>query len=309
MPVHLPNLKNYKDKLLNRGITYPLKTVDHPVDGLLHQLPAAPQDKTGWPWTEETDPAIYVRNADWPRLTIVTPSYNQAQFLEETIRSILLQNYPNLEYIIIDGGSTDNSREIIEKYSPWISYWQSKKDGGQGNAINQGFSIASGAYYSWINSDDYYLKGTFHKVISTFLKQKVSFIYGYAYNYRVAQKKFELINILPVLDYFLRFPTLAQPACFWHAKIHQPIWEELQCSLDFELWLRLLKGQTRKLIKQPLAVANVHEEAKTSNPKMDKAWANDHKLICADDAHGPLYDWNKRVFLYRIYSFINKMIG
>lgn len=307
MNINLPNLQAYKTDILAKGIKYPLSAIDFSTAGLLRRLPCAPDGKTGWPWTEETDPAVYAESTAWPKLTIVTPSYNQAQFLEETIRSILLQNYPNLEYIIIDGGSNDGTEQIIKKYSPWISYWQSEKDGGQGNAINQGFSIAAGKFYAWINSDDYYLKGTFHKVISTFISKKISFVYGYAYNYRVKQQQFVLIKPPPVFDYFLRFPTLAQHACFWDAKIHQPIWEELQCSLDFELWLRLLKGQTRKLLKQPLAVANIHQEAKTSNAKMDAAWANDHQLICAADAHGPVHDWRKRSLLHRYYTTLHRL--
>ena len=307
MAINLPNLQEYKNKILRKGIKHPLQPVAFSTKGLQQVLPSPPAGKTGWPWTQETAPVIYHKNINWPKLTIITPSYNQAQFLEETIRSILLQNYPNLEYIIVDGGSTDGSAQIIEKYSPWISYWQSEKDAGQGNAINQGFSLASGNYYAWINSDDYYLKNTFHKVITTFLSNKVSFVYGYVYNYQSGKQKFDLIRTLPVLDYLLRFPTLAQPACFWDAKIHQPVWEDLQCSMDYELWLRLLKSQTRKLLKQPLAVANVHQDAKTSNPGMGAAWAADHQLICSDTAHGQVYDWNKRSLLYKLYSTLYRL--
>jgi glycosyltransferase involved in cell wall biosynthesis len=90
----------------------------------------------------------------WPRVSIITPSFNQGKFIEETIRSILLQGYPNLEYLIIDGGSTDESVEIIEKYSSWLSYWVSKPDGGQSDAINRGLRMASGDFATWINSDD-----------------------------------------------------------------------------------------------------------------------------------------------------------
>lgn len=309
MTINLPDLQEYKSKMRSKGIKYPLQPVGFATNGLVHVLPPPPGGKTGWPWTEETAPIIYNKNTNWPKLTIVTPSYNQAQFLEETIRSVLLQNYPNLEYIIIDGGSTDGSAQIIEKYSPWISYWQSEKDGGQSNAINQGFSLASGNYYAWINSDDYYLKNTFYKVAITFLNQKVSFVYGYVYNYQLGKQQSDLVKTLPVLDYFLRFPTLAQPACFWDAQIHQPVWEELQCSMDYELWLRLLNGRTRKLLKQPLAVVNIHPDAKTSNSQMGTAWAKDHQLICDEAAHGPVYDWNKRSFLYKFYSTLYRLFG
>ena len=120
-------------------------------------LPAPPPGKTGWPWTVAT-PALSAVADDgtWPRVTIVTPSFNQGRFLEETIRSVLLQGYPDLEYIIIDGKSTDESVEIIRKYSPWLAHWESEKDRGQADAINKGFRRATGTYVNWLNSDDYY---------------------------------------------------------------------------------------------------------------------------------------------------------
>src|ERR1700744_800393 len=103
---------------------------------LLIELPEVAQ-KTGWPWTREVDPQVYAGKS-WPKISIVTPSYNQGGFIEETIRSILLQNYPNLELIIMDGGSTDNTVEIIKKYERWITSWVSEKDAGQADAINKG---------------------------------------------------------------------------------------------------------------------------------------------------------------------------
>ena len=98
----------------------------------------------------------------WPRISIVTPSYNQGQFVEETIRSVLLQGYPELDYIVMDGGSKDGTVRIIEKYARWLSHWEDPApDRGQAAGINKGFSKGTGAIYAWINSDDGYLLGGF----------------------------------------------------------------------------------------------------------------------------------------------------
>src|SRR5512135_2800193 len=109
---------------------------------LLAELPPPPPGKTGFPWTVDT-PALPNDRA-LPRISIVTPSFNQAQYLEETIRSILLQGYPNLQYSIIDGGSTDGSIDIIRKYERWLAYWVSEPDRGQADAINKGFHSSDG---------------------------------------------------------------------------------------------------------------------------------------------------------------------
>ena len=295
----LPYLSAYKKIIEEKGVSLPLKLAPNHKDGLLAVLPFPSNHlMKGWPWTEESDPKVYDLSIAWPKITIVTPSYNQASYLEQTIRSVFLQNYPNLEYIIIDGGSNDGSVDIIKKYSPWISYWESEKDNGQGHAINKGFSIASGNYYAWINSDDYYLPNTFKKVISTFLKSKAEFIYGYGYAGSSEEK--ELVKTLPFLDYFIKIPSLIQPSTFWNAKIHQPIWEELHCALDFELWLRLVKGNKRKLIKEPLSFANIHYAAKTYDPKIKEKWQEDHLKIWSEEAHGMVYEWKKITFLNRI---------
>src|SRR5687767_5199473 len=95
-----------------------------------------------------------------PVISLVTPSLNQASFLERAIRSVIEQNYPNLEYIVMDGGSTDGSVDIIEEYSDRLAYWVSEPDGGQSAAINAGWSRSSGNVLAWLNSDDYLLPGT-----------------------------------------------------------------------------------------------------------------------------------------------------
>jgi glycosyltransferase involved in cell wall biosynthesis len=122
----------------------------------LHELPAPPPGKTGWPWTEGSRQlaAAPADHGPWPRVTVITPSFNQGQFLEATIRSVLLQGYPDLEYFVLDGGSTDNSVEVIKRYSPWITHWVSAPDGGQSAAITRGLTMGSGLFATWINSDD-----------------------------------------------------------------------------------------------------------------------------------------------------------
>src|SRR5262249_46923914 len=105
---------------------------------------------------------------NYPRITIITPSFNQAQFFEQTIASVLDQNYPNLEYIIIDGGSQDHSVEIIRKYDHRLAYWVSEKDRGQTHAINKGLERATGDIIAYLNSDDFYLAGTLHRVAEYF---------------------------------------------------------------------------------------------------------------------------------------------
>jgi glycosyltransferase involved in cell wall biosynthesis len=122
----------------------------------LATLPPPPAGKTGWPWTTET-PRLPDRMPDgraWPRISIVTPSYNQGEFLEETLRSVLLQGYPDLEYIVMDGASTDQSVAIIERYAPWLSHWSSAPDKGQNDAIGRGLDQSTGAILNWLNSDD-----------------------------------------------------------------------------------------------------------------------------------------------------------
>lgn len=122
----------------------------------LKDLPPPPSGKTGWPWTVESPqlPELMSDGKPWPKISIVTPSYNQGQFIEETIRSVLLQGYSDLEYIVMDGGSDDESVAIINRYSKFLSQWLSQRDNGQVDAINRGINRSSGDILNWLNSDD-----------------------------------------------------------------------------------------------------------------------------------------------------------
>ncbi len=165
------------------------------------KLPQPPTDKTGWPWTEET-PQLSDTMPDglpWPKISIVTPSFNQGQFIEETIRSVLLQGYPNLEYIIIDGGSTDEAVDIIKKYERWLTYWVSETDRGQSHAINKGFNISKGEITAWINSDDFYLHGAFGKISRFFSENTdVDMVFG---DCHIVNEKVEVVGLRNVLFY------------------------------------------------------------------------------------------------------------
>ena len=147
---------------------------------ILSELPSPPRYKTGWPWTEKVPqlPQSMPDGNAWPRVSIVTPSLNQGQYLEETIRSVLLQGYSNLEYIIIDGGSTDGSVEIIRKYEPWLNYWVSEPDKGQSHAINKGFRRSTGEIMAYLNGDDIYYPNTLHDVATNFLKSSKDILIG-----------------------------------------------------------------------------------------------------------------------------------
>src|SRR4051794_36526007 len=136
----------------------------------LQELPLPPEGKQGWPWTEESQslPETQPDGSPWPKISIVTPSYNQGHFIEETIRAVLLQGYPDIEFIIIDGGSKDNTVEILKKYAAFIAYWVSEKDNGQANALNKGFARATGQIYYWVNSDDWPEKDVFGSVAQHF---------------------------------------------------------------------------------------------------------------------------------------------
>ena len=239
----------------------------------LKELPPPPTDKTGWPWTEES-PQLSDRMLDgsnWPRISIVTPSFNQGQFIETTIRSVLLQGYPDLEYIIIDGGSDDVSVEIIKKYEPWLAHWISEQDRGQSHAINKGFARATGNIFAYINSDDLYEMGAFEKVISSFSKKDPCHLWvGECAVFENGQTQRIFKPWWPQnLDHFLQpfGSTFAQPASFWTRESYNKVNgfdESLNFIFDREFFLKLaLRGTRPCFISKVVARYREHPNTKT----------------------------------------------
>jgi len=234
-----------------------------------------PPGKTGWPWTEES-PQLSDTMPDgrpWPQVSVVTPSYNQEQFVEETIRSVLLQGYPNLEYIIIDGGSIDESVEIIRKYADWLAYWVSEPDRGQTDALNKGFARAHGEIVAWLNSDDTYEPGTLRRVAQEFGEDQARVvIYGNC-NFVDENGSFLDITRTPhvtynsLIRYWRRNALLAQPAVFFRRKVLEkvgPLNCDLRFVMDYDLWLRIAREHKFHRIEHTLANYRLHSESKTN---------------------------------------------
>jgi glycosyltransferase involved in cell wall biosynthesis len=219
----------------------------------LSTLPQPPAGKVGWPWTKNSRPfpKYSFDGSTWPCVSIITPSYNQGQFLEETVRSVLLQGYPNLEYIIIDGGSTDNSVEVIKKYESHITYWTSEKDKGQAHAINKGLNTSSGTILGWINSDDLYTRDTLRKVIQAFYKhQHCTLVHGD----RILINENSEVTGCSLLTPFrpkTNSYNIASETVFWKRNAMEKtglLKEDLQFAMDLEFFCRLyLHGQFLKL--------------------------------------------------------------
>jgi len=246
----------------------------------LNELPPPPPGKTGWPWNEES-PAVSEAMADgspWPRVTIVTPSYNQGQFIEETIRSVLLQGYPNLEYIIMDGGSSDGSVDIIRKYDPWLAYWVSEPDRGQSHAVNKGWERATGEIWAWLNSDDLYLPGAIGRAVEA--------LWNNPGNALVHSDVICIDETSLCMKPYRSGPIDAKELLMGNNGRHilQPtvfirrvaLWavggldESLHMAMDLDLWIKLaLSYRLGYLEGQPLAISRYQPLQKTNTMKLE----------------------------------------
>lgn len=256
----------------------------------------------------------------YPKISIVTPSFNQGIFIEETIQSVLNQNYPNLEYIIIDGGSTDNSVEIIKRYENKIHYWVSEQDEGQSDAINKGFSKATGDIFYWINSDDYLLPNTLIKIAALNWTPNIGAIVGIGHIVNLNKE----INYTPTfyepitteqLYNWTNNKDFMQPACFFSKTAWNdcgPLNKDLYFCMDVDLWIKISKKYEFQRIDLNIANAYVHENAKT-NAEVEKMKMETYLMVASHGgflfARNLLYDFfeqEQRVIELRLKNLAKK---
>jgi GT2 family glycosyltransferase len=266
----------------------------------------------GWPWTlsAQHQPKDNSEMQCWPSISIITPSFNQGQFIEETIRSVLLQDYPNLQYIIIDGGSTDNTLEIIKKYEPWINYWVSEKDKGQSHAINKGFARATGDILGWLCSDDALASGALHCIGRELSCKRLSMLVGSSVTTHGPDRLEGTIDRRKpsFSDMAYNRRTFPQPSTFWTHDLWQaagPLREDLFFAMDYDLWLRMVfRAQSVRFVEEILSFQRTQPDQKSARSRVGEHDYLEQQIGAAyEAAHGrgeSGIGWLARVFWYRL---------
>lgn len=300
-PVTLPiPLSAYRDEILAEGAPGALPFVPSSAVGLLNELPVPPLGAPdAWPWTTQSPPVLSSQSVDWPEMHIVMPSFLQGQFIEAAIRSVLLQNYPRLRFVVLDAGSNDNTTKVIGRYRPWLSHVRIGPDRGQSHAINLGLALGSAqGLVGWLNSDDLYLPGTLQAVADAQRRYQADFIYGDGLSLDENTGAYSLDFAGLAHSAFRRYPgAIFSHAAFWAAKFQIPLWEKLRCALDYELWIRLLPLTRRRLhLPRPLGVIRVHPAAKSHSPTFAMNWEDDARLNAF--AHPHIYGPDRLLALF-----------
>jgi glycosyltransferase involved in cell wall biosynthesis len=303
--IPVPDYDLYKFDLCSRyNITLPLQPVPFFPDGMLKYLPdPVNSQKKGWPWTMESA-ITFTAQSKCPKLSVVIPSYQQGRYIEETIRSVLLQNYPNVELIIMDGNSTDETQAILEHYKNFISLTINENDRGQSHAINKGFAMADGEIFYWLNSDDFLTLNSINKVMLLFQSNlSLDIIYGDGVLLDQVTGKSSPAFAPLVFERYLRFGGIVlSHSVLWRKRVHCPVWEDLNCAMDAELWLRLFSGKKTKHAHFPIGVFRMHPKQKTSDQESwSKKWAEDFDLFIWEH-YSPInkLKWKWRSFEFRM---------
>lgn len=220
---------------------------------------------------------ILNKDPSWPKISIVTPSLNQSQFLERTILSVLNQNYPNLEYIVMDGGSTDGSVEIIRKYEKYLAYWVSEPDRGQANAINRGFEESTGEILAWLCSDDLYLPGSLMKMSPICTKNGADLVYGNTYLINEMDKIIGEHRNVRYSKFFSKLAiingvfSISQPSMFWRRELFIKVGginEKLCNVIDNDLIIKFLLANSKIIhVRGYISCERLHPARKTERLK------------------------------------------
>ncbi len=237
-----------------------------------HQKPIPPSlvQGEGWPWGEFKPSSSRNQSTQWPKISIVTPCFKSADYLERTIRSILLQGYENLEYIVLDGGSKDETVDILQYYDDHIDYWISRPDKGQSDALNRGLDRATGDILGWLNGDDLFLPDALYAIANSYLEDPSRHLFlakgtivDKKFNY-IHQQTYEEIGPEAFLNW--RKNYIVQPGLLFSKKAWEtcrPIREDLHYSMDYDLFMRMSQNFEFHLIDQEIAYSVFHEECKT----------------------------------------------
>jgi len=254
---------------------------------------------------------IFKKNSFFPKISIVTTSFNQKQFIERTILSVLNQNYPNLEYIIIDGGSTDGSISIIKKYEKYLTFWVSEKDRGQSEGLNKGFKRATGEIVGWQNSDDIYLQGSFLKIVNLFKKSlKTDVVYGNRFDIDENENiiRESIFTKFSKIVYQYDGISLGTQSTFWRRELFSKIGyldTDLHFAMDYEFFLRMAtKGARFKFLPYYLGAMRRHRAAKTEMFLGTPPHQKELKKIDKEYGRKKLFN-----FPLKIYSLIFRIVN